>query len=250
MSSGTYIPESALAVFAHPDDIEFGCVGTIARWVQQGTRVAYVLVTSGDVGIAKEDITRQQAADIREAETLAAAEVVGVSDVSFFRVPDGMVENNLELRKRIVREIRRVQPEVVLSGDPTMVFTPMGGINHPDHRAVGTAVLDAVFPAAGQPHFFEELAQEGLKAHKVRKVYLTARGEGDTFVNISDTIDLKIAALQKHESQVGQWKDLPERMKERSAQTAKGKEMAHAEAFRVLTIENDETWARLRGAGK
>lgn len=250
MSSGTYIPESALAVFAHPDDIEFGCAGTIARWIQQGTRVAYVLVTSGDVGIAKEDITRQQAADIREAETLAAAAVVGVSDVTFFRVPDGMVENTMELRKRIVREIRRFQPEVVLSSDPTMIFTPMGGINHPDHRAVGNAVLDAVFPAAGQPHFFEELAQEGLKAHKVRKVYLTARGEGDTFVNISDTIDLKIASLQKHESQVGQWKELAERMKERSAQTAKGKEMGHAEAFRVLTIENDETWARLRGTAQ
>ncbi|MEM7127327.1 MAG: PIG-L deacetylase family protein [Chloroflexota bacterium] len=245
MTNNIYTPESVLAVFAHPDDIEFGCAGTIARWVKDGARAAYVLVTSGDVGIAKPGMTKAEAAKIREAETLAAAEVVGVKDVTFFRVGDGMVENTMELRKRVVREIRRFQPEVVICGDPTLLFTPRGGINHPDHRAVGGAAVDAVFPAAGQPNLFEELEEEGLSAHKVRKVYISTWGEGSTFINISDTIDLKIEALKKHVSQVGEWAELETQMRNRAAERGKQVEMAYAESFRVLTIENDETWAKL-----
>ena len=245
MTNNTYTPESVLAVFAHPDDIEFGCVGTIARWVQEGARAAYVLVTSGDVGIAKPGMTKAKAAEIREAETLAAAKVVGVDDVTFFGVGDGMVENTMELRKRVVREIRRFQPEVVICGDPTMLFTPRGGINHPDHRAVGGAAVDAVFPAAGQPNLFEELAEEGLSAHKVRKVFVSTWGEGATFINISDTIDLKIKALKEHVSQVGEYKELEANMRKRAADRGKDVEMAYAESFRVLTIESDETWEKL-----
>lgn len=246
MSRNLYIPESVLAVFAHPDDIEFGCAGTIARWVKEGARAAYVLVTSGDVGIAKPGMTRAKAAEIRETETLAAANIVGIEDVTFFREGDGMVENTIDLRKRVVREIRRFQPEVVMCGDPTMVFSPRGGINHPDHRAVAMAAIDAVFPSAGQPHLFEELAEEGLSAHKVRKVYVSTWSGGDTFVNITDTIDLKIKALRQHVSQVGEWKEMDERMKERAAERGKQVEMAYAESFRVLTVEGDETWAKLQ----
>lgn len=246
MSSSSYTPESVLAIFAHPDDIEFGCAGTIARWVQAGARAAYVLVTSGDVGIAEEGMTKQKAAEIREAETIAAAAVVGVEDVTFLRVPDGMVENTMALRKRLVREIRRFRPEVVLTDDPTIVLSPRGGINHPDHRAVGTAAIDAVFPACGQPNLFQELEEEGLYAHKVRKVYLTSRGQGDTYVNISDTIDLKIRALQQHESQVGGWKEMEENMRSWTRATGAGKEMEYAEVFRVATIESDESWEKLQ----
>jgi LmbE family N-acetylglucosaminyl deacetylase len=225
-----------MVIAAHPDDIEFGCAGTVARWVKEGARAAYVLVTSGDVGIARPGMTRQKAAEIREAETLAAARVVGVEDVTFLREPDGMVENTIALRKRLVREIRRFKPEVVMTGDPTMLFTPLGGINHPDHRAVAGATIDAVFPACGQPNLFEELEEEGLTAHKVRKVYVMSWGQGDTFVNITDTIDLKIEALKQHVSQVGEWEDLADQVREWTARTAQGKEMAHAEAFRVITL--------------
>lgn len=250
MSNNSYTPESVLAVFAHPDDIEFGCAGTIARWVQEGARAAYVLITSGDVGIAKPGMTKAKAAEIREAETLEAAKVVGVEDVTFFRIGDGMVENTMELRKRVVREIRRFQPEVVMCGDPTMLFTARGGLNHPDHRAAAGAAVDAVFPAAGQPNLFEELAEEGLSAHKVRKVYVSTWGDGTTYINISNTIDLKIKALKKHVSQVGESKNLEENMKQRAADRGKDVEMAYAEAFRVLTIENDETWEKLLAAKK
>jgi LmbE family N-acetylglucosaminyl deacetylase len=242
----SYIPTRAMAIVAHPDDIEFGCAGTLARWVQEGCKVAYLLVTSGDVGIAEPNITRAQAAAIREAETLVAAQIIGVRDVVFLREPDGMVENTLALRKRLVREIRIFKPEVVITDDPTLMFTAQGRINHPDHRAVGTATVDAIFPCAGQPHFYEELATEGIFAHKVRKVYIMARGQGETFINISDTIDLKLQALQAHVSQVGEMKELEKMLRERTAQYGAGKEMAHAEVFRVFTLESDENWTKLQ----
>lgn len=240
-----YTPKSVLAVFAHPDDIEFSCVGTIARWVKEGARAAYVLITSGDVGIAEPGMTKAKAAEIREAETLAAAKVAGVEDVTFFRMGDGMVENTMELRKRIVREIRRFQPEVVMCGDPQLLYTRWGGLNHPDHRAAGWAAVDAVFPAAGQPNLFEELEEEGLYAHKPRKVFILTWGEGTTFVNISETIDLKIEALKQHVSQVGDRADLGDNIRKRAAERGKDVEMPYAESFRVLTIESDETWEKL-----
>lgn len=240
-----YIPSSVMAIFAHPDDIEFSCAGTVARWVQAGARAAYVLVTSGDVGIATPGMTRTRAAEIREEETRAAAAVVGVTDVTFLRIPDGMVENNLVLRKRLVREIRRFRPEVVITGDPTLLFTPTGGVNHPDHRAVGGAAIDAIFPAAGQPHFFEELADEGLVAHKPRKIYVSSRGSGEEIVDITPTMDLKIEALLKHESQVGHMPDLPKYLRERSAKGAEGTDFEYVEIFRLVIVENDDKWNHL-----
>ncbi len=244
MSNTPYIPHSAMAIVAHPDDIEFGIVGTIARWVKAGTKMAYVLVTSGDVGIAEPGMTKARAAEIREAETWAAAKIVGVEDVTFLHKPDGMVENTMELRKELVRQIRRFRPEVVFAMDPTVMYTPLGGINHPDHRAVGGATMDAIFPASGQPNLFQELEEEGFYAHKIRKVYISSRGEGDTYVDISSTIDLKIKALQAHVSQVGSMEGLENRIRDWSARNGAGKEMANAEVFRVLTMQADDAWAK------
>jgi LmbE family N-acetylglucosaminyl deacetylase len=244
MTSSVYLPKRAMVIVAHPDDIEFGCAGTVARWVQEGAEVCFVLVTSGDVGIAKPDITRAEAAAVREAEQLAAAAVLGVHDVVFLREPDGTVVNTLDLRKRLVREIRRFKPEVVICGDPTVFFVDNSYINHPDHRAVAAAALDAVFPAAGQPHVFEELAAEGLAAHKVRKVYVEGWGGGDTWVNISSVIDRKVEALRKHVSQVGEWDPEP-MLRQWSRDAGKGREMDYAETYRVMTIVSDEDWAKL-----
>ena len=238
-----YVPESAMAIVAHPDDIEFTCVGTVARWVKGGTRVAYVLCTSGDVGISEPGMTRERAAEIREAETRAAARIAGVDEVIFLREPDGLLQATLELRKKLVREIRRFRPEVVITGDPSIVLSGEDYINHPDHRAASAAALDAVFPAAGQPNLYEELAGEGLRPHKVRKVYVTAFGQGSFFVNIDETIDVKIAALRAHRSQMKD-RDPEERVKQRAHQAAKGKEMMYAESFRVVTLLDDDAWAR------
>jgi LmbE family N-acetylglucosaminyl deacetylase len=249
MNNRFYIPKKAMVIVAHPDDIEFACAGTVARWVKAGTEVVYVLCTSGDVGIAEPGMTKAKAAEIREAEQLAAANVVGVKEVVFLREPDGLLENTIKLRKRLVREIRRYKPEVVVTGDPTIVLAGGNRINHPDHRAAAGAAIDAIFPAVGQPNLFEDLAEEGLTAHKVRKVYIVNWGDGDTFVNITATIDLKIKALKKHVSQMGDWDPEP-RIKEGSAEIAKGKEMAYAEGFRVITLISDEDFAKMQANGQ
>jgi LmbE family N-acetylglucosaminyl deacetylase len=181
---------------------------------------------------------------VREAEQVAAAEVLGVKDVVFLREPDGYVVNSLDLRKRLVREIRRFKPEVVICGDPSVFFVDNTYINHPDHRAVAAAALDAVFPAAGQPHVFQELEAEGLAAHKVRKVYVEGWGGGDTWINISTVIDRKVEALRKHASQMGEWDPEP-MLRQWSRDAGKGKEMEYAESYRVMTIVSDEDWAKL-----
>ncbi len=240
-----YIPQSAMAIVAHPDDIEFSCAGTLARWARAGTRIYYVLCTSGDVGIDEPGMTRQQAAEIRETEARAAAEIAGAEEIIFLGEPDGLLQPTIELRKKIVRQIRRYRPEVVICGDPTVVWSGDRYINHPDHRAAATAALDATFPAAGQPNLFQELEEEGLKAHKVRKVYVTGWGTTDLFVNIEDTIDIKIAALRAHKSQMKDWDPEP-RIKEWATERARGKEMKYAESFRVITLIDDETWAKFQ----
>jgi LmbE family N-acetylglucosaminyl deacetylase len=237
----TYIPESAMAIVAHPDDIEYSCVGTLARWAASGARISYVLCTSGDVGIDEPGMTRQQATVIREAEQLEAAKIANVSEVIFLRELDGMLIPTLELRRKLVREIRRFRPEVVVCGDPTIVWAGADYINHPDHRAAATAALDAVFPAAGQPNLFEEIAKEGFLAHKPRKVYVTTWDGAEIYVNIEETIDIKILALRAHKSQMKDWD--PEKMiREWASITAAGKEMDYAEGFRVVTLVDDKTW--------
>ena len=242
-----YIPESAMAIVAHPDDIEYSCVGTLARWAKGGARISYVLCTSGDVGIDEPGMTRSQATTIREAEQNEAAKIAGVTEVIFLREPDGMLLPTLELRKKLVREIRRFRPEVVVCGDPTIVWAGADYINHPDHRAAATAALDAVFPAAGQPNLFEELAQEGFIAHKPRKVYVTTWDGADVYINIEDTIDIKIQALRAHISQMRDWD--PEKMiREWASNSATGKEMDYAEGFRVVTLVDDDAWERNKAA--
>lgn len=241
-----YQPESAMAIQAHPDDVEFSCSGTLAKWARGGARISLVLVTSGDVGIARRDVTRQEVAAIREVEATAAAKIIGAAEIRFLREPDGSVEATLELRRKLVREIRRFRPEVVITGDPTVVWAGDNYINHPDHRAVALATVDAIFPAAGQPHVFEELAAEGLEAHKVRKVYVNNWRDGNLWEPIDDTIDVKVAALKAHASQMGRW-DVEKNIREWAADRAKDHGMKYAEIFRVVTLESDEDWEKYKG---
>jgi LmbE family N-acetylglucosaminyl deacetylase len=242
----SYTPESAMAIVAHPDDIEFSFAGTMARWARAGARISYVLCTSGDVGISTPGMTRQEAGRIREAEQRKAAEIAAVEEVIFLRHPDGMLEPTMELRKQLVREIRRFRPEVVVCSDPTILWAGEDYINHPDHRAAAAAALDAAFPAAGQPNLFEDLQDEGLEAHKPRKIYVNSWDAGDTYVNIETTIDIKVAALRAHASEMGDW-DPEASLREWAAERGRGKEMAYAEAFRVITLESDEHWEARHG---
>ncbi len=237
MANQTYTPKRVMVIVAHPDDIEFSCSGTIARWVQEGAEACYVLCTSGDVGILDPKITKAEAAAIREAEQTAAAKVVGVTNVVYLREPDGMLEPTMALRKRLVREIRKFRPDTLITGDPQVLWAGDDYINHPDHRAAATAAIDAVFPAAGMPTLFKELEAEGLTAHKTYKVYVQAWDNATTWINISSTIDLKIAALKAHKSQLGDWNP-EENVKKWAAEAAQGKEMEYAEAYRVITFED------------
>jgi LmbE family N-acetylglucosaminyl deacetylase len=249
MGNQFYVPESAMAIVAHPDDIEYSCSGTMARWARVGSRICYVLCTSGDVGIATPGMTREKATEIREAEATEAARRTGVTNLVFLREPDGMLEATLGLRKKLVREIRRFRPEVVVTGDPTVLWAGADYINHPDHRAAAQGAVDAVFPAAGQPNLFEELAEEGLRAHMVRKVYVSGWSQTDLYVNIDTTIDVKVDALRAHVSQMKD-SDPEKQIKDWAHETAKGKEMEYAESYRVVTLVSDEDWTKLVESGQ
>ncbi len=247
MNNNFYIPERAMAIVAHPDDIEFSCAGTMARWANSGTKTSYILLTSGDVGIDDPAITKEDAIRIREEEARKAADIAGAAEIKFLRHPDGMLEATLELRKELVKEIRRFKPEVVICGDPTVTLASETYINHPDHRAAALAAIDAAFPAAGQPTLFEDIEEEfGFTAHKPRKVYISSWSNATTFVNISETIDIKIEALRAHVSQMKGW-DPESMVREWAAESAKGKEMEYAEAFNVITLVSDEDWEICKG---
>jgi LmbE family N-acetylglucosaminyl deacetylase len=242
-----YVPESAMAIYAHPDDIEFSCAGTMARWAKAGCRNSYVLITSGDVGISDPEISKDKARQIRETEAKAASEIAGAAEIIFLGEPDGILEPSIEIRKRVVCEIRRFKPEVVICSDPSIIIASDTYINHPDHRAASTIALEAVFPAAGQPNLFEEIELEhGYKAHKPRKVYVSAWEDASTFVNIEETFHIKVEALRAHKSQMDGWDPEP-LIKEWAADYAKGKEMKYAEGFKVITLVSDEDWEICKG---
>jgi len=242
-----YIPQKAMAIVAHPDDIEFSCAGTTARWIKEGSEISYVILTSGDAGIDDPEISRQDAIKIREQEARNAAEITGAKEIIFIGEPDGLLEPTMAIRKRLVREIRRFKPEVVICGDPTVVLASDSYINHPDHRAAATAAIDAVFPAAGQPSLFTDIEKEfGYTAHKPRKVYVNTWEGADTFINIETTIDNKIEALKAHVSQMKGWDPEP-MIREWAKETGKGKEMEYAEGFKVITLVSDEDWEACEG---
>ena len=234
-------PKRAMIVIAHPDDGEFMAAGTLAKWAKEGSEVVYVLCTSGDKGTSDTEIDPEELAVIREQEQRNAAAVVGAKDVVFLRYKDGFLQNTLELRKDIVREIRRHQPDIVLCQDPTMRYVDRY-INHPDHRAAGDATLDAVFPSARDYHVYPDLIEEGLMPHKALEIYMGAFGNdnANVWVDISDTIDTKIAALMEHKSQVGddpeRLETMKQRIKEGSAQMGAAHAMGYAEGFRYIRL--------------
>ena len=193
-------PSSVLVVVAHPDDIDFGTAGTIARLTEAGSTVTYALVTSGEAG-APEDLPREEVAAIRQAEQTEAAAKVGVHDVRFLGGRDGHLEPNLELRKVISRVIREVKPALVITQNPQRRWESAYA-SHPDHLAVGEATMAAVYPDARNPHAHTELLDDGLEPHTVPEVWIGGLEPLDVFIDITDVIDKKIAALSCHASQL------------------------------------------------
>ena len=242
-----YVPSSAMTIFAHPDDAEFIVSGTIAKWTRAGCEATFVVLTSGNVGTHDEKYTREALARKREAEQQAAARVLGVKNVVFLGYDDCELVPSLDLRRRLVREIRKRRPEVVICGDPQAYFFDDRYINHPDHRAAAVAALDAVFPCAEM----ELLWPEEGPAHKVHAVYVCATHTPNTWIDITGTIDAKIESLRVYGSQLSGW-DPSERIRERAGREAEkagltpaGVERSDAgnpspspyvEAFRVMKL--------------
>ncbi len=226
-----------LAITAHPDDVDFGAAGTVAQWTGAGLEVSYCVVTDGDAGGSDRSVSRPDMAALRRVEQTNAAKQVGVHDLRFLGYSDGQVEPTLALRRDLVRVIRQVRPDRVLCPSPDRNYARIGA-SHPDHRAVGSAALDAVYPDARNPFAFPELlADEGLEPWIVREVWVSASPEPDHFVDVTDTFDRKIAALRAHESQISDPDALAEMLRSglsRTAAQAGLPEGRLAEAFQVL----------------
>ncbi len=237
--SGAYIPKTAMLIFAHPDDIEFGVAGTAAKWARAGSRVIYVVITDGNVGSHEDGMTAEKLAEIRRAEQTAAGRVAGAECV-FLGYHDGFLQPTLELRKDLVRLIRQYRPDAVVCGDPSNYFPSENYITHPDHRAAGQAALDAVFPASEMSLLYPDLAAEGLTGHKVDYVFVTFGERANHYVDITDTIDLKIEALKLHASQLGEWNP-SDMIREWAAETGKKVGFAYAEAFYRITLKSFDT---------
>lgn len=235
MNPNAYVPERAMFIFAHPDDIEFGVAGTAATWIKQGCEVHYVLITDGNVGSHEVGMTSEQLAAIRRKEQTAAADVVGAHCI-FLGYDDGFLQPTLELRKELVRLIRQHKPTAVVCGDPTVFFPSDTYINHPDHRAAAQVALDAVFPASEMALLYPDLTAEGLRGHKVNYVYVHWGKEPNVYIDIGDVIELKVEALRQHESQLGDW-DPEEMIKEWSAESGKKVGFSYAEVFRRITLK-------------
>lgn len=231
-----YIPKRAMFIFAHPDDIEFGTAGTAALWAKYGSDVVYVVLTDGNIGSHDPDMTAEKLAKIRRAEQTAAAETAGATCI-YMGEPDGLLQPTPELRKKLVRLIRQHRPNVVVCGDPNFYYGE-NYINHPDHRNAAIAALEAVFPSADSPLLFPELvSEEGLSPHKVNYVFLTSNwGEATYYVDISETLEIKIEALRQHKSQLKDW-DPEERVKEWTAAVGKRVGFNHAEAYKKITLK-------------
>lgn len=226
-----------MGIFAHPDDPEFFCGGTFAKWAAEGKHITFVLATSGDKGSGDLNITSDQLIAIREREERAAATRLGVQEVIFLRYPDGELQPSLDLRRQLTRLIRLKQPDVVVTNDPTARWYGSNYINHPDHRAIGDVALDAVFPAARDHLTFPELyREEGLAPHKVKQVYLCGTHEPTARVDVTDYVETKIAALREHQSQIADMEDMARRQRENTDPEFAGDGPRYIEKFKVFYL--------------
>jgi LmbE family N-acetylglucosaminyl deacetylase len=229
-------PQRILVVLAHPDDPEFFCGGTLNYWACAGHEISYYLLTCGDKGFndsTPPEMTPDALCAIRHKEQQAAAGVIGAQSVQWLERPDGHLLPDLQLRREVVRIIRQVKPSVLVTCDPQTLFTAFG-INHPDHRAAGQAVLDAVYPAAGNKAYYPELLDEGLEPHMPREVWISLTNQPNTVMDITGNWPTKIEALLQHASQVGEPARFKERMLSRHTEDSTDQDPKFEEKFRVI----------------
>ncbi|MCL5108257.1 MAG: PIG-L family deacetylase [Chloroflexi bacterium] len=226
-----------MVIVAHPDDAEFGVAGTAGKWSRVGTQFVYVICTDGSKGTDDPELTPDILVPLRQKEQRAAAAVLGVHEVVFLGHEDGTLYPTLELRRDISRQIRIHQPDVVFCPDPTTRYSRGEYINHPDHRAAGEAALNAVFPDARNRWMYPELLAEGLPPFAVREVYLMQSLAPTVWVDIGDTIDLKLRALAEHKSQVDATQPGAADMVRGWARlNAEGQSMTYAEVFKRIVL--------------
>lgn len=233
-------PKNILVILAHPDDPEFFCGATLARWSRAGHKITYVLLTCGDKGYNEttrpETISSDELCAVRHREQLAAATAIGAQAVHFLDRPDGYLVPDMELRREVVRVIRKLKPDILVTCDPQTVFAAYG-INHPDHRAAGQAVLDAVFPAAGNAAYFPELLVEGWQPHMPKEIWCALTMEPTVTLDVTETWPIKLDALLHHESQIGDIEKFKLRMRSRHTEDSTDDSPRFEEKFRVVRYE-------------
>lgn len=222
-----------MVISAHPDDAEFGTAGSVAKWTREGRRVVYVICTSGEKGTSDPGIKPEALAKIREKEQQDAADILGVSDVVFLRYPDQGLEDTPDFRKEIVRHIRKYQPEIIVTSDPYRRY-----IWHRDHRIIGQVTLDAVYPYARDHLAYPDLIAEGFMPHKAKEILFWGTEDVNFHVDITETFQLKLAALQCHRSQIEKFRfpDLEKWLRERCEKMAEGSGFDIAEAFHQVIV--------------
>ncbi len=228
-----------LGVCAHPDDLDFGCSATMAKWIKDGATGYYLILTDGSKGYEDHTFPAKELTEIRRKEQRAAGEIIGLKDVIFLDFVDGELENNNELRKEIVKVIRKLKPDAVVTTDPTRVFdAERGFINHPDHRVAGQATLDSVFPFARNSRTFPELMDEGHEPHKVSDVFLINFHNLNFYVDATETLDQKLKALKQHVSQHEDQEIYQTMLKTRAEELGKKAGCKYAEWFIRIQIDS------------
>jgi LmbE family N-acetylglucosaminyl deacetylase len=230
-------PKVVLGVAAHPDDLDFAASGAFARWAHDGAKVYYLILTDGSKGSDDPEYTAEKLIKTREDEQKKAARIVGAADVFFLNYPDAYLEVTLGLKKDITQIIRKIKPDVVITTDPTVLYSlTTGFINHSDHRAAGQATIDAVFPMSRDRLTFPEHLAEGLSPHKVPHLLLTNFENGNYYVDISNFIDKKMLALAAHASQMNDIEATQTRMKSIAKKVGGKMGVNYGESFIRLDI--------------
>jgi LmbE family N-acetylglucosaminyl deacetylase len=226
-------------LFAHPDDAEFMCGGTVARWAREGCEVHFVVITDGSAGSNEPGTTREAMRPVREREQHAAAAVLGVASVTFLNELDGLLTVTPQTRRKVCRQVRRLRPDVIVAPDPSRLWQGDGYINHSDHKAAGELALAAIMPDAPTRVMFQELEDEGLEPFEVPNLYLSVT-EPDVFVDITETIDTKLEALACHDSQLSM-EEVEPWIRERGKLLAEasGEQMTYAEGFKAFRFVDD-----------
>lgn len=235
----TETPQSKriMGVFAHPDDPEFFCGSTFASWAAEGAMITFVLATSGDKGSDLPDMTPERLIAIREEEQRCAAAVLGVQDVVFLRYRDGELQVTPELKRDITRMIRLRKPDIVVTNDPTTWYSLLNRPNHADHRTIGAAALEAVFPAACNRMYFLELERdEGLAPHRVSHLWLTITRDPNVKMDVTPFVETRIRALREHKSQIADMDALEQRIRANIDPESPPDQPRYVEVFRVLNL--------------